>query len=407
MPFPIESIRSQFPILQQKVNNKNLVYLDNGATTQKPQCVIDAIVEYYTTINANVHRGIHTLSQLATDAMEQSRQKVQHFIHAQHPQEVIFTKGTTEGINMIAHGITHLIQEGDEILISGLEHHANIVPWQMLCQRTGAVLKHIPVLDSGALDIAVLDTLLTSKTKIVAFNQVSNAFGVVNPFQFLIEKAHAVGAWVVLDGAQAVAHSVVDVQKMDVDFYVFSGHKMYAPTGIGILYGKEHLLDQLDPWQGGGEMIETVTFEKTTYAGLPFRLEAGTPHIEGAIVLGTAIDWLLSVGMEAIHAYEKELLEYATQRIAALDFVTIYAEKEERAGVISFNFNLNGVHSSDVGSILDKMGIAVRTGHHCAQPIMQRFHIPGTIRASIAIYNTKEDIDKLIDGLQLAYQMLG
>ena len=407
MSFPIESIRSQFPILQQKVNNKNLVYLDNGATTQKPQCVIDAIVEYYTTINANVHRGIHTLSQLATDAMEQSRQKVQHFIHAQHPQEVIFTKGTTEGINMIAHGITHLIQEGDEILISGLEHHANIVPWQMLCQRTGAVLKHIPVLDSGALDIAVLDTLLTSKTKIVAFNQVSNAFGVVNPFQFLIEKAHAVGAWVVLDGAQAVAHSVVDVQKMDVDFYVFSGHKMYAPTGIGILYGKEHLLDQLDPWQGGGEMIETVTFEKTTYAGLPFRLEAGTPHIEGAIVLGTAIDWLLSVGMEAIHAYEKELLEYATQRIAALDFVTIYAEKEERAGVISFNFNLNGVHSSDVGSILDKMGIAVRTGHHCAQPIMQRFHIPGTIRASIAIYNTKEDIDKLIDGLQLAYQMLG
>ena len=407
MSFPIESIRSQFPILQQKVNNKNLVYLDNGATTQKPQCVIDAIVEYYTTINANVHRGIHTLSQLATDAMEQSRQKVQHFINAQHPHEVIFTKGTTEGINMIAHGITHLIQEGDEILISGLEHHANIVPWQMLCQRTGAVLKHIPVLDSGALDTAVLDTLLTSKTKIVAFNQVSNAFGVVNPFQFLIEKAHAVGALVVLDGAQAVAHSVVDVQKMDVDFYVFSGHKMYAPTGIGILYGKEHLLEQLDPWQGGGEMIETVTFEKTTYAGLPFRLEAGTPHIEGAIVLGTAIDWLQSIGLEAIHTYEKELLEYATQRIAALDFVTIYAEKEERAGVISFNFNLNGVHSSDVGSILDKMGIAVRTGHHCAQPIMQRFHIPGTIRASIAVYNTQEDIDKLIDGLQLAYQMLG
>ena len=407
MSFPIESIRSQFPILQQKVNNKNLVYLDNGATTQKPQCVIDAIVEYYTTINANVHRGIHTLSQLATDAMEQSRQKVQHFINAQHPHEVIFTKGTTEGINMIAHGITHLIQEGDEILISGLEHHANIVPWQMLCQRTGAVLKHIPVLDSGALDTAVLDTLLTSKTKIVAFNQVSNAFGVVNPFQFLIEKAHAVGALVVLDGAQAVAHSVVDVQKMDVDFYVFSGHKMYAPTGIGILYGKEHLLEQLDPWQGGGEMIETVTFEKTTYAGLPFRLEAGTPHIEGAIVLGTAIDWLQSIGLEAIHTYEKELLEYATQRIAALDFVTIYAEKEERAGVISFNFNLNGVHSSDVGSILDKMGIAVRTGHHCAQPIMQRFHISGTIRASIAVYNTKEDIDKLIDGLQLAYQMLG
>ncbi|APD06671.1 cysteine desulfurase [Flavobacteriaceae bacterium UJ101] len=406
MSFNIDDIRKQFPILKEKVNGKSLVYLDNGASSQKPQKVLDAIVTYYSTVNSNVHRGIHTLSQLATDQMEQARAKVQHFINAEKSNEVIFTKGTTESINIVANGISHLVSEGDEILISGLEHHANIVPWQMLCQKTGAILKTIPIDENGGLDVSKIDEVLSSKTKWVAFNQVSNAFGVINPIKEIIAKAKKVGAYVLVDGAQAVPHSKVDVQDLGCDFYTFSGHKMYAPTGIGILYGREEILDQLAPWQGGGEMIKEVTFEKTTYAELPFRLEAGTPHIEGAIVLGTAIDWMQEVGIENIQKHEDELLIYASEELSKIETVEVYAKNVKRAGAVSFNLKIEGVHPSDVGSILDKFGIAVRTGHHCAQPIMQHYGITGTVRASFAVYNTKEEVDELIKAVKFAQNML-
>ncbi len=406
MSFDVNAIRKEFPILNRKINGKPLIYLDNGASSQKPKKVINAIVTYYSTINSNVHRGIHTLSQLATDQMEQSRKKVRDFIGAEKETEIVFTKGTTEGINIVANGITHLISKGDEILISSLEHHANIVPWQMLCQRTGAVLKTIPMNENGGLDLSKIDTILSSKTKLVAFNQVSNAFGVINPIKEIITKAKAVGAYTLIDGAQAVPHEKVNVQELGCDFYTFSGHKMYAPTGIGILYGKEAALDQLSPWQGGGEMIKEVTFERTTYAELPFRLEAGTPHIEGAIVLGTAIDWINEIGIHTIENHEKELLVYATEKLATIESIEIYAKDVERAGVISFNLKLEGVHPSDVGSILDKFGIAVRTGHHCTQPIMQHYGISGTIRASFAVYNTKKEIDELVKAVEFAQKML-
>lgn len=406
MRFEVNEIRKQFPILNQKVNGKPLIYLDNGATSQKPQKVIDAMVSYYSTINSNVHRGIHTLSQLATDQMEQARLKVQDFIQAKKPCEIIFTKGTTEGINMLANGIAHLISKGDEIIVSSLEHHANIVPWQMLCQKTGAVLKIIPSDENGGLAIKKLDEMLSSKTKLVAFNHVSNAFGVVNPVKTLISKAKEVGAYVLVDGAQAVPHTSINVHDLGCDFYTFSGHKMYGPTGIGVLYGKEAILEELSPWQGGGEMIEEVTFEKTTYAQLPFRLEAGTPHIEGAIVLGTAIDWMNEVGLHNIQQHEESLLDYATCRLAEIEAIEIYAKNVKRSGAVSFNLKLEGIHASDVGSILDKLGIAVRTGHHCAQPIMKHYGISGTIRASFAAYNTQEEIDKLIEGIQFAQRML-
>ena len=333
-------------------------------------------------------------------------EKVQNFINANKVHEVIFTKGTTESINMVAHGIAHLFTEGDEILISGLEHHANIVPWQMLCNKTGAILKIIPVDSNGALDISKLDDILSPKTKLVAFNHVSNAFGVINPVKEIIKKVKKVNAYILIDGAQAVPHSKIDVQNLDCDFYVFSGHKMYAPTGIGILYGKEEILEQLTPWQGGGEMIKEVTFEKTTYAGLPFRLEAGTPHIEGAIVLGIAIDWMHDIGIEAIQQHEDELLDYVTEELTKIESIEIYAKDVKRSGAISFNLKLDGVHSSDVGAILDKFGIAVRTGHHCAQPIMQHYGITGTIRASFAVYNTFEEIDELVKAISFAEQML-
>lgn len=406
MSFDVYAIRKQFPILNQKVNGKPLIYLDNGASSQKPQKVIDAIVTYYTTVNSNVHRGIHTLSQLATDQMEQARVKVQNFIHAKKSNEIIFTKGTTESINIVANGISHLVSEGDEILISGLEHHANIVPWQMLCQKTGAVLKVIPIDENGGLDISIIDKVLSPKTKIVAFNHVSNAFGVINPVKEIISKAKKLGAYVLVDGAQAVPHSIIDVQDLECDFYTFSGHKMYAPTGIGILYGREEILDQLSPWLGGGEMIKEVTFEKTTYAELPFRLEAGTPHIEGAIVLGTAIDWMNEIGINNIQNHENELLTYASEALAKIENVEVYAKNIKRAGAVSFNLKIEGVHPSDVGSILDKLGIAVRTGHHCAQPIMQHYGIPGTVRASFAVYNTQEEIDELIKAVHFAQRML-
>ncbi len=406
MSLDVKAIREQFPILKQKVNGKPLIYLDNGASSQKPQKVIDAIVTYYSTVNSNVHRGIHTLSQLATDQMEQARVKVQNFIRAEKECEIIFTKGTTEGINIVANGMAHLISEGDEIVISGLEHHANIVPWQMLCQRTGATLKIIPINETGALDLSEIETILSSKTKLVAFNHISNAFGVINPVKEITAKAKAVGAYVLIDGAQAVPHEKVNVQELGCDFYVFSGHKMYAPTGIGILYGKEAILDQLSPWQGGGEMIKEVTFQKTTYAALPFRLEAGTPHIEGTIVLGTAIDWINEVGIENIQQHEAALVAYATEKLAQIESVELYAKDVPRAGVVSFNLKIAGVHPSDVGSILDKFGIAVRTGHHCAQPIMQHYGISGTVRASFAVFNTKEEVDQLVEAVQFAQNML-
>lgn len=405
--FDSTKIRQQFPILQREINGKPLIYFDNGASSQKPQMVLDAIENYYGKFNANVHRGIHTLSQEATVMMENSREKIQKFIHAEHPHEIIFTRGTTEGINLVARGIQNLISSNDEILISEIEHHSNIVPWQMLCQKTGAKLKYIPLLDNGTLDISKLNELITEKTKLVAVNQISNALGTINPIETIIEKAHQAGAWVLIDAAQSAPHTPIDVQKLDADFLVFSGHKMYAPTGVGILYGKENILDQLDPFHGGGEMIKEVFMDYSTYAGLPFKFEAGTPNIEGNIVIGRAIDFMESIGVQTIHNYENELLNYATNQLSELEEVQIYAKDAPRSGAISFNLNLDGVHPSDVGMILDKKGIAVRTGHHCAQPIMRHFGIPGTVRASFAIFNTKEEIDQLTEAVKLSIKMLG
>ncbi|MXV38652.1 SufS family cysteine desulfurase [Flavobacteriaceae bacterium Ap0902] len=403
----MKSIRAQFPILDREVNGKPLIYLDNAATSQKPKKVIEAITNYYETLNANVHRGIHTLSQEATTAMEDARGKVQNFINAPYAHEVIFTYGTTDSINLITRGLEGILTDDDEVLISELEHHSNIVPWQMLCEMTGATLRYIPLLDSGVLDVERLDALLTDKTKIVAFNHVSNALGVINPVKEIVDKAHAVGAWVMLDGAQAVPHMQVDVQELNVEFYAFSGHKMYAPTGTGVLYGKEDILNQLKPYRGGGEMIDVVTMEKTTYAGLPFKFEAGTPNICGNIALGAAVDFMLEIGMDTIAQHEKELLEYTLNQLSEIDGLEIYAKNAPRSGAISFNIQKTGVHSSDVGMILDRMGIAVRTGHHCCQPIMSKLDIPGTVRASFAVYNNKKDVDELIKGVKLALNMLG
>lgn len=407
MSIDIQQIRSQFPILTREVNGKPLVYLDNGATSQKPKVVLDVLDEYYEKYNANVHRGIHTLSQEATDLMEESRRKIQKFIHAKYDHEIIFTRGTTEGINLVSNSLRNVLTADDEIIITEIEHHSNIVPWQLLCQRTGAKLKYIPLTAEGILDIDKLDDLLTDKTKLVCVNQVSNALGVVNPIETIIEKAHAKGTWVLIDAAQSAPHTVIDVQAMDCDFLVFSGHKMYGPTGIGILYGKEDILNELPPFHGGGEMIKDVTMEVSTYACLPFKFEAGTPDIAGIIGLGAAVDFINSIGMQTIHDYEKELVDYTIQRLSEFDEVVIYAKDAEHSGAVSFNLKFDGVHSSDVGMILDKKGIAVRTGHHCAQPIMHHFNIPGTVRASFAVYNTKEEIDIFIDGLKTAIRMLG
>jgi len=402
--FDIQKIRADFPILSQKVNGKSLVYFDNGATSQKPQLVIDAISKYYQEINANIHRGVHTLSQLATDAYEESRQKIQQHINAAFLHEVIFTSGTTHSINIIANGFAAIVTKDDEVLVSALEHHSNIVPWQMLCERTGATLKVIPMNEQGELDMAAYDQLLSKKTKIVAVNHISNALGTINPIEYMIKKAHEVGAAILIDGAQATPHLKPDVQALDCDFYVFSGHKICGPTGVGILYGKEVWLNKLPPYQGGGEMIATVTFEKTTYAELPHKFEAGTPNISGGIVLGTAIDYLNTIGFEHIAAYEQELLEYATQKLLEIDGLKIYGTAKHKTSVISFN--IEGIHPYDIGSIIDKLGIAVRTGHHCAQPIMNFYNIPGTIRASFAFYNTKEEIDIMVDAVKKAKMML-
>ncbi|KIA87037.1 aminotransferase class V-fold PLP-dependent enzyme [Flavobacterium sp. AED] len=400
----INKIRADFPILSQKVNGKPLVYFDNGATSQKPQVVIDAISKYYQEINANIHRGVHTLSQLATDAYEISRGKLQNHINAKFAHEVLFTSGTTHGINLVANGFASILKPGDEILVSALEHHSNIVPWQMLCEKTGATLRVIPMNEDGELIMSEYDTLLSDKTKIVTVNHISNALGTVNPIKYMIDKAHEVGAAVFIDGAQAVPHLKPDVQELDCDFYAFSGHKMCGPTGTGILYGKEAWLNKLPPYQGGGEMIKEVTFEKTTYAELPHKFEAGTPNIAGGIVLGTAVDYMNEVGFENIQQQEKELLEHATQRLLEIEGLKIFGTSAAKTSVVSFN--IEGIHPYDIGTIIDKLGIAVRTGHHCAQPIMNFFCIPGTIRASFAFYNTKEEIDVMVEAIKKAQLML-
>jgi cysteine desulfurase/selenocysteine lyase len=402
--FDVENIRKDFPILTRKVNGKPLVYFDNAATSQTPQHVVDVIVDYYSNYNANIHRGVHSLSQEATDKYELARHKVQKHFNAKHAYEIIFTSGTTHGINLIAQGFTSFLKQGDDIIVSALEHHSNIVPWQMLCERTGANLRVIPMNDDGELIISELDKLLSDKTKLVFVNHISNALGTINPIEDIIKKAHQVGAAVLIDGAQACPHLIPDVQKLNVDFYVVSAHKMCGPTGAGMLYGKEDWLKKLPPYQGGGEMIDEVTFQKTTYAGLPHKFEAGTPNICGGIAFGAAIDYMNAIGFEAIAKYEHELLEYATQKLLEIGGLKIYGTSKHKASVISFN--LEGIHPYDVGTILDKLGIAIRTGHHCAQPIMDFYKIPGTARASFAFYNTKKEIDILVEGVKKAKKML-
>lgn len=404
--FDISRIRADFPILSQTVNGKPLVYFDNGATSQKPRAVLDAIDRYYSEINANIHRGVHTLSQLATDAYELSRQKIQAHINARHDFEVLFTSGTTHGINLVANGFTVLLRPDDEILVSAMEHHSNIVPWQMLCERTGAVLKVIPMDENGELIQSEYEKLLEGKVKIVTLNHISNALGTINPVKEMTRKAHAAGAAVFIDGAQAVPHLKPDVQDLDCDFYAFSGHKMCGPTGTGILYGKQEWLEKLPPYQGGGEMIKEVSFEKTTYAGLPHKFEAGTPNIAGGIVLGAAVDYLNAVGFDNIQRQENDLLAYGTGKLSTIPGLKIYGPKElsRKASVISFN--IEGVHPYDIGTIIDKKGIAVRTGHHCAQPIMAFFCVPGTVRASFSFYNTREEIDLMAEAVRKAALML-
>lgn len=400
----IQKIRSDFPILNRKVNDHPLVYFDNAATSQTPQVVIDCIVDYYSNYNANIHRGVHSLSQEATDKYEQAREKIRAHFNAKFTREIIFTSGTTDGINLVAHGFSSFLKKGDELIVSALEHHSNIVPWQMLCEATGATLKVIPINDQGILEMEAYNELLSERTKLVFCNHVSNALGIINPIKEIIEKAHKVGAAVLIDGAQATPHIKLDVQELDVDFYVASAHKMCGPTGVGMLYGKEQWLSKLPPYQGGGEMIAEVTFEKTTYADLPHKFEAGTPNICGGIAFGAAIDYLNAIGFDQIHDYEKELLDYGTAELKKIPGLKIYGETAHKAAVISFN--LQGIHPYDVGSIVDKLGVAVRTGHHCAQPIMDYFKIPGTVRASFAFYNTKQEIDTLVSAVKLAQKML-
>lgn len=401
--FPVEKIREDFPILQREINGKPLVYFDNAATSQTPRVVIDAIVNYYSNYNANIHRGVHALSQEATDKYEQARIKIQKHFNARESYEIIYTSGTTHSINIVASGFSDLLKKGDEVIVSALEHHSNIVPWQMLCEKTGAVLKVIPMDEDGSLLMDEYDRLLSKNTKLVFCNHISNALGTINPVKEIISKAHSVGAAVLIDGAQSIPHMTVDVQALDVDFYVASAHKVCGPTGIGFLYGKKEWLEKLPPYQGGGEMIDTVTFEKTTYAGLPHKFEAGTPNISGGIAFGVALDYVNSIGLDKIAAYEQELLEYGTRKLQEIKGLKIYGTSN-KTSVISFN--VNAIHPYDLGSILDKLGIAVRTGHHCAQPIMDFYRIPGTVRASFAFYNTKTEIDLLVSGLQRAIMML-
>ena len=402
--FDVNNIRKDFPILSRTVNGQPLVYFDNAATSQTPNQVIDVIADYYRNYNANIHRGVHTLSQEATDAYEAARNTIKSHFNAAHAHEIIMTSGTTHSINIIASGYTQLLKKGDELIVSAMEHHSNIVPWQMLCERTGAILKVIPMNHSGVLELDVFNDLLCEKTKLVFVNHVSNALGTVNPIEEIIKQAHSVDAKVLIDGAQAAPHIKADVQALDVDFYVTSAHKLCGPTGVGMLYGKENILNLLPPYQGGGEMIAEVRFEKTTYADLPHKFEAGTPNIAGGIAFGAALDYMNGIGLKAIAAYEQELLDYGTDKLKAIEGVKIYGEAPQKTAVISFN--VNEIHPYDIGSILDKLGIAVRTGHHCAQPIMDFYKIPGTVRASFSFYNTKEEIDMMIKALNRAIQML-
>ena len=402
--FDVSEIRKDFPILSTSVHGKPLVYFDNGATSQKPQVVIDAISKYYSGYNSNIHRGVHHLSQVATTAYEKARDIIQTYINAKHNYEVLFTKGTTDGINLVATSLGELLSERDEVIISAMEHHSNIVPWQMLCERKKAILKVIPMSHKGELDMDAFSQLLSSKTKLVSVTHISNALGTVNPIEEIIEQAHAVGAKVLIDGAQSIQHTTVDVQALDCDFYAFSGHKLFGPTGVGVLYGKEEILNAMPPYQGGGDMIKEVSFEKTTYNELPHKFEAGTPNIAGGICLGTAFEYLDGLDFDAIEKHEKELLDYATAELSKIPNIKFYGEAEHKASVISFL--VEGTHPYDVGTLLDKMGIAVRTGHHCTQPIMSFYQIPGTIRASFAFYNTKEEIDYFVNALKRILSML-
>lgn len=404
MKLDLNTIRADFPILSRKVNGQDLVYLDNAATSQTPTQVIDVIADYYQSYNANIHRGVHTLSQEATDKFEQARQSIQNHFNIRKSHEVIFTSGTTHSINLVAFGFGTILEPGDEVIVSALEHHANIVPWQMMCERSGAILRVIPMTDDGTLDMHAYKELLNKKTKLVFVNHVSNALGTINPIKEIINNAHKVGAAVLVDGAQACGHIKPNLKKLDVDFYTVSAHKLCGPTGIGMLYGKEKWLNKLPPYQGGGEMIEEVTFEKTTYADLPHKFEAGTPNICGGIAFGAALDYMNAIGFEAIGSYENELLQYANEQLTQIEGLRIYGDNKQKTAVISFN--IDSIHPYDVGTLLDKMGIAVRTGHHCAQPIMDYYKIPGTIRASFAFYNTKDDVDTFVKGVQRAVAML-
>ena len=400
----ITQIRADFPILQRQVNGQPLVYLDNAATSQTPLAVIDAISDYYKHTNANIHRGVHALSQEATDQFEAARQKIQTHFNAAQAHEIIFTSGTTHSINLVANGFASFLEKGDELIVSALEHHANIVPWQMLCERTGAQLKVIPITEDGTLDMSVYADLLGDRTKVVFVNHVSNALGIINPIEEIIEKAHAVSAAVLIDGAQATPHIIPDVQALDVEFYTTSAHKICGPTGMGALYGKEAWLRKLPPYQGGGEMIDQVTFEKTTYADLPHKFEAGTPNIAGGVGFGAAVDYMNNIGFDAIATHENDLMRHATEKLRKIEGLHIYGDVDNKVAVISFN--VEGLHPYDIGTLLDKMGIAVRTGHHCCQPIMDHFQIPGTVRASFAFYNTHEEVARFIAGVEKAVGML-
>ena len=400
----IKSIRNDFPILNTKVNGNQLIYFDNAATSQTPNCVIESISDYYKNLNSNIHRGVHKLSQLATEKYEESRKKFKEHLNASSTSEIIFTPGTTHSINLISNGFIKFLKKDDEIIVSQLEHHSNIVPWQMLCEKTGAIMKVIPMNETGDLDISKFSALLNEKTKVVFVNHVSNALGTVNPIETIIEKSHKAGAAVLIDGAQAAPHFEIDVKKLDVDFYVCSAHKLCGPTGVGILYGKKEWLEKLPPYQGGGEMIDQVSFEKSTYADLPNKFEAGTPNISGVIASGIALDYMNKLGLANIKEYEDYLLDYATSKLKEIEGVKIYGEAKIKTSVISFN--IKNIHPYDVGSVIDNLGIAVRTGHHCTQPIMDYFGIPGTIRISFSFYNTTDEINILIDALKRASKML-
>ena len=404
MKFDVKNIREDFPILKKQINGKQLIYFDNAATSQTPTCVINSISDYYNNYNSNIHRGVHSLSEEATEAYEKARGKIQIHFNAKHKEEIIFTSGTTHSINIVSNGFLDLIGENDEIIVSGLEHHSNIVPWQMMCKKTNSKLKVIPLDKNGELDLKEFKNLVSKKTKLVFLNQVSNALGIINPIEEIIQISHSYNALVLIDGAQSAAHFKIDLQKLNVDFFTASAHKLCGPTGVGFLYGKKELLEKIEPFMGGGEMISDVTFEKTTYAEVPHKFEAGTPNISGVIAFGVALDYMNSLGFENIRQYEDKLLKYATEKLKEIDGLIIYGDVKNKTSVISFN--ISGIHSYDIGSILDKYGVAVRTGQHCAQPIMDHFDIPGTVRVSLSFINTFEEIDILQEAIIKAKSML-